>query len=453
MEESIMNGWQEVEDNNPLDVKSLNPEPSGLKSGLKDAGEFLLGLGTKAAQAPFNLASLPINILESLGFSNKSKEDPFGKKINDRMRAALPEKLKHLADPQPGPNEIIQRIPQQIEDTVEGMFGKGSTKPTNIVSQAAQATVGNLPLLALTGGGLTAPKVASDLVGSFFQSGAQNLGVGAMGQIVASSLGQAGFGKIAGLFTKSLKNPSVLNDYKANLYTKESELGSKFKVPTDELRTDLISIKDKLSLQFPHKYKFSSEAKANVNDIIDIVDKKLRSPAIKGSDLFQIQKDLNQVYLKPTSVEGKYFNQVRGAVMDSLNKASKKNDVWGATWKEADKIHSLQNWQSGLSDGLDKIASQGRTEKVLNNKVGKYALALLSSGTNVLDAAIEQGSRPALLLNHLRGSKDGQKVIWDIVANSAKGNSNALAKSLHTFNKMADQYESDQPSSNGWEDA
>lgn len=440
-----MNGWQEVEDNNPLDVKSLNPEPSGLKSGLKDAGEFLLGLGTKAAQAPFNLASLPMNILDSLGVPRR----PSG---SEEAEAKLPEKLKGLANPG-RPTDILQRIPQQIEDTVERMFGKGSTKPTNIVSQAAQATVGNLPLLALTGGGLTAPKVASDLVGSFFQSGAQNLGVGAMGQIVASSLGQAGFGKIAGLFTKSLKNPSVLNDYKANLYTKESELGSKFKVPTDELRTDLISIKDKLSLQFPHKYKFSSEAKANVNDIIDIVDKKLRSPAIKGSDLFQIQKDLNQVYLKPTSVEGKYFNQVRGAVMDSLNKASKKNDVWGATWKEADKIHSLQNWQSGLSDGLDKIASQGRTEKVLNNKVGKYALALLSSGTNVLDAAIEQGSRPALLLNHLRGSKDGQKVIWDIVANSAKGNSNALAKSLHTFNKMADQYESDQPSSNGWEDA
>jgi len=481
-----MNGWQEVEGNNPLDVKSLNPDPRYLKSGLTNEGEFLLGLGTKAVQAPFNLANVPINILESLGFSNKSKEDPFGKKINDRARAALPEKLKHLAGPQPGPNEIIQRIPQQIQDSVDRMFGKEATEPSNMLSQAAQATVGNLPLLALTGGGLTAPKVAFDLVGSFFQNGAKDLGYGVMGQILASSLGQAGFGKFAGLFKDSLKNPAVINDFKESLYAKESELGEKFGVLTKGLKADMKSIGDKLSSQFPHRYKFPGQASSNIENTIKAMNNRLQPKIITGKDLYKIQKDLNDVYLRPTSVEGKYFNDIRDAVTSTLNKASEKKTAWGNAWKEADKLHSLQNWQSGLSYGLDKIASKGKMGKLLNNKVGKYALAFMSTTTDVLDAAIEQGYRPALLLNHLSKSNEGQKVLADIVSNSAGRNINALSKSLNAFNKMADkfeskqpsspsltgltgsrdlkawekaydkmadQYESDQPSSNGWEDA
>lgn len=423
------NDYEFADESPSIDLKKLNPETSNLQNGLKQGGEFLLGLGTKLAQSPFNIASLPINAIEYFTGPQTSKIHPKLAGLNPKT-----------------PTQIIRDIPEQIESTVEKYAGEGSTKPGNVLSEAAQTTAGNLPLLAVTSG-LGAARVGADFVGSLFQSGAKDLGYGTMGQIIASALGQKGFGLIGGLFKESLKNPSFINNFKKDLYTKEPELGSKFKLPTKELKSSLEGTKEKLALQFPHEYKFPESASGRAFKVLDIADKKLTGPTISGSDLYKIQKELNEVYLKPTTTEGRYFNDVLGAVMNQLNKAAEKHPEWGKIWKEADQLHSLQNWQSGLSDALDTLTTGGRLEKILKNKIGKYVLAGLSTGSNILDLGIEQASRPGLLLNHLRKTKDGQKVLWDIIANSAKRDSNALAKSLYKFDKMADEFDFENPES------
>ena len=421
------NDYEFADESPAIDLKKLNPETSNIQSGLKQAGLGAAGLASSAIGGLGQIASIPAHLMGGIDY------------LTGKQRSE-----KELAN-----SQAAKELPRNIRKSVaKNLFGlsEEDIEPDNPLSQAAQSTASNLPILAATGG-VGLGRVGADFVGSLFQSGAQSLGWGPIGQIAASALGQKGFGAVAGLFKKSLKNPSFVNNFKQDLYNKEPVLGSKFKLPTEELKSSLEKTKEKLALQFPHEYRFPESASGRAFKVLDIAEKKLNGPSITGSDLYKIQKELNDVYLKPTTTEGRYFNDVLGAVKNQLNKAAEKHPEWGKIWKEADQLHTLQNWQSGLSDALDNLTTGGRLEKILKNKVGKYVLAGLSTGSNIIDLGIEQASRPGLLLNHLRKTKDGQKVLWDIIANSAKRDTNALAKSLYKFDKIADEFDFENPES------
>lgn len=400
-------------------------EPSAL-------GTFAKGLGVAAAQAPFKLAQFPAQLVEVAG-------QAFG----------LPAAREGLNIPQQKPT--VQPLPGQQEkaQAISSALGAATEMPkeleaTDPFSRALQYTAGNWPLLAI-GGGPLLPKVASDIAGSLGITLAEEAGLGPLAQIGASVLATKGFNKLAQGIKSSYKNPSKLQQFTSGLYDKEKKLGSSIKVDNRKILKSLDKMRDEVEKKFVNPRTFSDAAKNRSLGNIEAAAKLAGKANLSGSDVFEIKKFLNEVYAPFNSRENKIYQELRHVFKDELNSLSKSHPQWAEAWRKADELYSIEKWQSGLGRFLNELPSLSNYTKIISSPLTQGSLALLAGGAKVPLKAGEYGVRAGKFLNSLSKTKDGQKLLWEIVTDSAKGSTKSLASSINKLNKKALAYEEENP--------
>jgi len=402
------------------------------QSRLKEAGEFGLGLATRAAQAPFKLAELPVQGASYLADYLKSKGIDIPPAPQD---LGLPQEVQKLWEP------FLNPKAKQISERIEEWAGPKRIKPTNMFSKALQYTAGNWPLLLLGSGGVGA-KLGADIAGSLGMTGAEKLGFGPLAQVGAGVLGSAGFGRIA----SSFKQPSKITEYTSRLYDTEKKLGSTINVDPNPIRGSLEKLYGDAEKQFVTQHGFTEAAQSRVLKNIRNAEGLIIKPKVTGSDIFEVKKLLNQTYASKESLENVFYKRLRSIFHKELDKLSKSNNKWGVAWKKADELYKIEHWQSGLGKILSDQSNKGTINKVLSNPVAQGATTILAGfaghpKTALLSAAplLVQGSdalvRSYKFLNSLGRTKEGQKVLWEVVAHSAKQSPNKLFSSLNKLNK------------------
>lgn len=429
--------WKKIEDTIPVQNEPMQSiQESQKDSNLQRLGQFATGLGVRAAQAPFNLAELAGSGLESIS-------------------SAL------------GLPKVERKFEQAPSEYIESFFDKKNIEPENILTKSLQMTAGNWPLLLLGTGSLPF-KIGADIAGSLGMTASEKLGAGSLGQIGAGILASKGFGNLAGSIKKSLKQPNKIGEFKTNLYNQERELGSKIKVNTDEIRNPLTKLYTDVEKQFVNTATFNDAAKSRVLDNILTADKLIAKPDLNAADVFEIKKLLNQAYAPAKSIENKFYQKLRSIFSNTLENIGESNKQWSNAYKTADQLHAIENWQSALGKSLDSISQSGKLGKLATSPLTHGALSLLAGGAIGPKAAgiaggilagkvgiksAESAIRATKFIDQLSKSKDGQKILWDIVIDSAKNNSSDLLKNINKLNKQAikfDQENKEQKSISRW---
>jgi len=421
----------------PSELEMIHQENN--PSSLEKLGQFATGIGVKAATAPLRLVETADQLLGLIGPQRAPNTERFG---------------------------ASGKYPtEQIEEAI----GEKYTKPENIFSKALQATAGNWPLLFL-GGAPTLGKIGADISSSLGMTIADSAGFGPLGQIAGSVLGSRGFNKVAEAFHKGGGNPSKIAKFTSDLYEKERKLGSKIPVESRRLTQDLNKLRKSVEAKFTDPTKFTSADKSNLLNNISTAAERLTKPNLNASDIFDIKKTLNEIYISPKSVEGREFAKLRSIFTDELNSIAKNKKNWGNAFKGADELYSISKWQTGLSRYLKDLSGTGKLGKIVSNPLTYGALSVLgnipsgSLGTATLAAggagallhggnkAIEAGKRSYDFINSLSKTKEGQRILWDIAADSAKGSATELAKSIHKLDKKAAEFK-EEPSAEhaGWQ--
>jgi hypothetical protein len=416
-------------DPSKLEFESSNIPVEPEESSLAKLGQFATGIGVKAATAPLRLAESVDQLINYI--------DPFERGQNT---------VKF------GPE---RKYPSE---RIEEAIGEKYTKPENFFSKALQATAGNWPLLFL-GGAPTIGKVGADIASSLGMTAAESAGFGPIAQIGASVLGAKGFNKVASALHKNASNPGKIAEFTSKLYEKEKDLGSVIPVGSRQLSQKLRGLHDSIEKRFTDPTKFSDTDKSRLLGNIRNAAEQLAKPNLNASDIFDIKKGLNEIYIPGKSVEGREFNKLRGIFTDELKDIASKHKEWGDTWKYADELYSIGKWQTGLSNYLKDMSSAGRLSKIASNPLTAASLGALgvffpggSLRTGIGAASLfggikglEAGKRSFDFINSLSKTKDGQRLLWDIAADSAKGATTELSKSLHKLDKKATEYEKEYP--------
>ena len=411
-------------------------------------------IGARIAQAPFKLAELPGNILRAGTDFLASKGFP---DVVPKQEGNLPS-----------------------EDIANLFGGEKSLKPSNWFLEGIQSTAGNWPLIFFTGGS-TLLKTIADLGGSYGMIGAKKLGLGPVAQIGAGVLSGAGFSFAAkalkdtakGLFKASSSSAmeevakdsssvsSKIGNLKSDLYSKEKEIGSTIGVNTDPIRNKLTPVFDDVEKQLTSTHGFTKSAKNDVIGNIKQIDKLLNKKPATASDVFEVKKLLNGVWSPSKSTEKHFTDRLQGIVRSELNSLAKKNPEWGKAWRQADELHTIENWQTGLSRWASTPSGTSVIEKISSSpaaigalsifggpKFGLYGLA--GAALPVTLKQIIKGSHSGIkslnFINSLSKTKEGQKLMWEIAANSAKNSTVALSSNINKLGALARRFEKQNPS-------
>lgn len=399
------------------------PEPVEQPSILKRAGQFAGGLLTRAAQAPFNAVELPANIIGAVT----------------------------------GRKPVSKPISQRIGEAGTKLFG--NIEPENIASKGLQYTAGNWPFLFL-GGAPTAAKLGADIAGSTALAASEKVTDNPLVGIGAHILGQKGFKDASNYLKKAPKEVGKIKSYISSLYDKEKDLGSKIAVKSDKIEQRLSDISNDLSKEYINPGKFDEAARNRVRANLETAEKSLNNPKLTAADLSAEKRRLNNAWSSKNSTENSYYNRIKKAFTEDLDSISNEYSKWGRTYKTADELYGIDKWQSNLGRWIESYSGKGKFSSLVPNPTAQSALAIiggLSKGTPyaiagaVVPAAFkgavagkdiaQKGSKFLLALGK---TKDGRKLLMNIVADSAKENSNALTKNIHKFNKMAEKYDEEE---------
>lgn len=421
----------------PLKPLTINPEDfefadEATPPAQSDLGGFAKGLGVAAAQAPFKLAQLPAQAAELAGQAFGLQPAAAGLNIPQQ---------KPSMQPLPGQQEKASAISKALGAATEM---PKELEATNPFSKALQLTAGNWPLLIL-GGGHLLPKLGADIAGSLGISLAEEAGLGPIAQIGAGVLGQKGFDKLSRGIKSSYKNPAKLQQFISNLYDQERKLGSSISVNNNKIIKELDNLRHEVEKKFVNPRTFSESSKSRSLSNIDAASKLASKTNMTGSDVFEIKKLLNEVYAPANSRENKIYQQLRHIFKDELNNLSKKNPQWADAWKKADELYSIEKWQSGLGRWVDEMGNLGMLPKLLSKSLTKSALSMLAGGLKIPVKGAESAARAGKFLNSLSQTTEGKKLLWDIVADSAKESTNSLTNNINKLNKKAIQYEKENP--------
>lgn len=405
-------------------------QPESTEPGvLTKAGQFAKGLGVRALQAPFKLVELPFRGIEWLS--------------------------KQIAtEPEGGFKE--SKYPS---DYIEEQFDPASIEPENLFSRALQYTAGNWPAIFLMPGSLLA-KVGSDLAASTGVSIAEEAGLGPIAKIGAAVLGSKGFDKAAGLLKQTAKQPGKIAQFTSDLYKKEAELGSKIPVDSRNILKKFDSLERKVRKELVSAKGLNTTQKQEVVDNISALYDQVDKRNLNASELFDIKKSLNKIYVPPKTTQGKLYQELRGIVRDELDDVAKTHKTWGDSFKKADELVSIGHWQTGLGQWLDGIVDSHKAAKVLTSVAANSALAILLGSKIGIKSGIaslapvaaygglkgyESAARGTLFLNSLRKTPEGSKLLWDIVADSAKNNTKAITKDMVKLNSFAKKFDTENP--------
>lgn len=428
------NGWVLETDGQ----ESTQPEES---STLGNIGQGLKSLGVRALQSVPNAIALPGQIqqaIQSAGQGNKEYLKKFG------LENQMPEALNVLPE--------ISKVASKASEDIGNKFGgEEALKPSNQFSEALQDVASSLPLLALTGP-LSAAKLASSFGGALGSNAFKDWGLGA--QIGASVLGSKGFGKIAGVLKDSLKNPARINDFKNAQYAKTEELGKNISTPSRSIKDTLEELKhDAKSVK-----QFSTSDIKEVRADIDKLLHDFPKPTTTAADIYNAKVGVNEFFKKPglSTPLKKYYGKINSAIKGELEKFAPDHKDFDNAWKSGDQLHSIQNWQPGIHKFLGDKLDNKFSRAVLKTSLGKLSTSLIAGLPIAADEFYAKGSRPVMFLKHLQKTPEGQKVLWNIVADSANSSSAGLSKSLRQLDRAAGKWEIENPETtgsdnNGWQ--
>lgn len=433
-------------------------EPGLLERG----GKFAKQLGIEAVKAPLKLAeniaigapNALAKVSQYLGQQQSQNFTPEEQEIANKIIPQEPVDVSKLFRNKEG------NLPS--EQLGEALGGEQGYKPENIVGRGLLNTAGNWPLLFF-GPGSVASKVGADVAGSLGMETAKDLDLGPLAQVGAGVLSSKGFNKASNLLKGAAKNPSKIGKHISDLYSEQKKLGDQIFIDKPKLMDKLNNLEKKISGQLIDPAKFSSEAKRDILSNLETIRSELRNPGkLTGSELFDIKKNLNSIYSPKNSIQNNFYkdfrNIVKGSLEKDLSKLPKTTDAqkWIDTWKTADELYKIQNWQTDLGRNLDKLTSSGKLGKIVTNPIAQSGLAIMAGKslgavpakvlgvTAGLSAGLKAGEsvkRSADFINELRKTKEGQKLMWDIVVDSLKDNTNALASNLNKLNKKAEKFE------------
>lgn len=431
----------------PNELEVIQEEPSTLRQ----LGTFGKQLVSQVAQAPFKIAELPVH-------ANRFIREKIGLQIPEEY-PLLKQQFKGME--KPTQEEYKEKLPSQ---KISEFFGTDSEseQPQNVIGKAIYYTAGNWPLLFL-GGGTLPFKVASDLASSLGMSVAEKAELGPIAQIGASILGRKGFKYAANKLKKDTFNPSKINKFTSNLYEKEKELGSKIPVNGEDIKSKLNNLSSEIKKKFTDPRKFSDSDKSRLLSNIENASNQVSKQDLTASDIFDIKRNLNKIYIPSKSVEGREFNKLRNIFTEELDNLGHAHKRWGNAWKSADELYSIEKWQSGFTRSIENLADKGKLGKIISNPLtygtlsllgniskGILAPALLGAGSagiglNLGNKAYEIGKRNYDFFQSLSKTKDGQKLLWEIVGDSAKESTIGLAQSLNKLDKKAKEFDKEQP--------
>lgn len=403
----------------------------GLLKQSAQVGAGLLNAATRSITAPAEL----INALSTNEFAQKTRE--------------------------PG----YKGVSEKIKSGIESVAGEGSTEAKNPLNKIAQYTASSLPAIAATGG-LTIPKVLSDLAGSAAVVGTEAFTNNPLVKIGANILGQRGYSNLAKRIHAGSKAGSILNKVTAGqethvetakkaLYEKKEALGSKIKTDTKPLINSLE--------EYKHKAKdvgsfTASEVKEAQRDV-DKLLRKLDMPKKSADDIYNLKKTVNEFFDRPnlTKAQKSYYGGLNNEIKKHLETIGSDHPEFNSAWKTADELHSLQNWQSNLDKAVKEWLPSGKLQKAAKHPLSHGAIGILSGIAkgksagllSALPAAYQLGSKgiakPAAFVNYLYQNPEGQKILWRIVADAGKDASTALLKDFRSLDKVAEKFEQENP--------
>lgn len=397
-------------------------EEPGLKKYAKDIGS----LGVRAAQSIPNLIALPENIRQAM-YGDVDPQTSIGKVI------------KNIAQP-------AMKLSEGIESIGREQLGLGeSLDSPEYVNRIAQLTAGNLPILFLTGGaGLT--KVAADLAGSAGIVAAEEMGLGPMGQILGSALGQAGFNKLANI---AKQKPKVRVQLVQDLYKKEPKYGNKIKLNTQKILEPFEKAYEETVSKDPHLY-----SKMLKDHTFKSLNELENSKNLTASDLFSQKAQFNKIYKAikdPSDIERSTMNRFNKIYNTTLEGIGKDNPTWWSYASSANNLTKLDAWQNNL---LNTVKSSKELTKKVKDYVyplgilGGSATAALGLPTVGKAAAViggvgvagKYGFNKTLMLYNMMRTPEGRKVLTDVMVAGAKSSQPLLSKALNNLERYSKKF-------------
>ncbi len=414
--------------------------------------EFVAGIANAGLQGAVNLAHLPFDITQGIG---KAAEYVTGtKQRND---------LGFIPD-------AIASAGVKGKQAIKDISGVDNLEPENALSKAAQLTASAWPFLLLSGGPVTAGKIAKDFAGSLGSQVSDNPFISFLGHVA----GQKGFTNFSKWIKDLGKHPEDIvkaktkrGDYISSLYDKRSDLGSELKVSPESkeiLTSSLVKIdnmKQSLGKSSGGITKAISDSITdNLNDALAV----LKDPNATFQDLTQQKMKFNNLLKTSSGPERDFNKKIRKIFSDYLDNMAKSatsplGKEWGKAYKAADELHSIEKWGTNLGKWLNKNKSS--VSSIIPNPLAQATLGLIGglgsaafTGSPVGVAAAlvppagkfivnsgEKIARESMFLNSLLKNNEGRKLMAEIVVDSAKDNANSLAKSLYKFNKKAEKFD------------
>lgn len=453
---------------NPHDYDFADEEPA--KSNTQKAGEFLLGLGTRAAQGVANFAEAPSQTSQRLQRTSEKHLTPIINKLSPESKYRL-----DVGTPQ---SELLS---QKLERGVKSRFGESSIEPENVLSSGLQIAAGNLPGLIASGGTGGVVQALSSLPLNFAKSIPGAVGYAAaekhtdnpVFKLLGSYAADKGFKNLSGWINRSVKQGSLLNKLtsskeisslnkeKGRLYKEKDILGKDIKTETEPLKSGFREVERKLSLDTAP----STTDKKEILDKIQTIERRFPTPDSTAQELANAKIEANKLFdqWSDKSVR-KYFTEIRDTIENQLEEIGKNNPEWNTVRKVADEIHTLQNWQPNLTKMITSVIPKGKIYEVAQSPLSQAALVALSgakggplaAGIASLPLLAKGGTeiaRAGKFINYLGSTKQGQKILFDIAADSAKGSESGLLKDIYALNKQAIKYENENPNDYEFESA
>lgn len=375
--------------------------------------------------------------------------DAFGRSLKEYPIPALGEIIPTAFEKAA---EVPQKLGMAAQKALESITDFEKIQPKDFVSEAFQLAGSNAPYMLL-GAGNWPQRLISNLGGSAGLVGAKRAGAGTLGQIAGSFLGSGLANKGFNYASKWMGNKTLgeIPKLKAELYDKVRDQGKDISIDTRPIRKKLHEIATKVQETPVSGSRFNQAEKSALLSDLQGTESSFLKGGFKSSaaQLAERIKELNANWAPPTTVKGKFYNQMIDSIKDELSTVAKKHPQWGDAWKTANELHSIDKWQQPFAKILEQPSVRG-----LFTKAPLLSIALRSMGVPLPTQALIASSaylgskggselgKIAQRIPFLLKSEAGRKVMGNIVANSAKGNVAGTKLALEQLGKLTNKISS-----------
>jgi len=413
-------------------IQSKLPEQPGF---LSDVGNTLKQVATGVALSPFQWAQ---NIGSALA------------DIAPSRRGGRPELTRELYE---GPS-VTEMTREKLN----------IPKPEGFAQETLDLSAQNLPLTLLLGGGTIGQKILHDVLGSIGMKAAEKAGFGAAGQIagalaapgafskVAPKLAQgakrAGFNKAAQFLERESTRPGLyaaIDKQEQNLFTKADELGSKITGPSHNYARKLEELKEEIG-------NTTKITESNKNDLISKFNlwiSDIAGDRVNANKITERIKDINALHNEPLSDNyRRYLDRAQKIMFDEGDKLGKNHPLWHKAWSSAREITKAKNYQFSVRDMLEDYPMIGKHLK------SKLAWESLGAGIGyglggklggVAGIGLAQVPKNIERLYGFYSYPAAQKTLYKVFKSAIDENKDQFLKSIVKLNKVADDYEKENP--------